>query len=509
MRVQLMQKRNLYFAAFFTGTASLLFYLTYPVFLGQLYPVGDIAADMLLTNRISDEGYLLVGHYSRWEFNHPGPFFIYINWFSEILFGWLSISREQTWQLGSIFLNTTFLVYFAFSFSKYLEVKYKNIFSCLLILITIGYIGLDIVSLWMPSRLLTPYLVFIVSLLHLSRGNFKYLIPASFCTGILVHGYATMPFFTIPLLIIGTVLGYLLNNRFRELYSQYKYFAVSFFISLVFVSPLILDYFIHDHSNVLLLLKTDASFVSMPKPSKGEVFDVVLNLLFKGRESFWFVFFLMIIPIIIFVKNSCKENKEIFIAITALTTLTLTISVFYYSTTPSPVHGFTMYFLKAFPPLLISVLLFLVINDLALRNRHRIVNFSFSTLLVIISVSHIDRASYQQPNLFIHTISEEIISKANDKSKVILDYSRHDQWPIIAGLMLELQSLGVNSCTIWKHMAFLYTNKHVCDFDNSAFFIKIVPSDLCDNSCDFILNSIGLKFHNQSLSKRIHKNTSD
>ena len=512
MAVELIQKEIIYITVLFAGTASLLFYLTYPIFLGQLYPIGDVALDMLLANRISDEGYLLVGHYSRFEFNHPGPFFIYIYYFSEILFGWLPISREQTWKLGSIFLNTAFLTYSALSFSKYLGLKHKNIFSSLFILVTIGYIGLDIVSLWAPNRLLTPYLAFIVSLLHILRGNFKYLVAASFCTGILVHGYATMPFFTVPLLIIGIALGCFLNDGIRELYSQYKYFAVSFFISLIFIFPIILDYFIQDHSNVSLLFKANAKFASMPKPSKEEMLDIVLNLFLNMRKDLWIIFFLTIIPTIIFVKNLRKEERGSIIIVTTLTTLILTLGIFYYSTTPAPLYDFTMYFFKAFIPLLFSLPLFLAINDIALSglkfsqyiNRHRIVNFGFSTLLVAISVTYIDRAGHQQPNLFIHTISKEIISKANDKNKVILDYSNHDQWPIIAGLILELQSSGVDNCTIWKYMAVLYTSKHVCDFDDSLFLVKIVPSELCDNSCDFISNSIGLKFHNQSLPRKIH-----
>jgi hypothetical protein len=37
-------------------------------------PVHDYAADFLLANVIRDDGILLTGHYSRFGFHHPGPF---------------------------------------------------------------------------------------------------------------------------------------------------------------------------------------------------------------------------------------------------------------------------------------------------------------------------------------------------------------------------------------------------------------------------------------------------
>jgi len=40
-------------------------------------PISDFAADLLLERKIDDHGYLLTGHYSRFKFNHPGPFFFY------------------------------------------------------------------------------------------------------------------------------------------------------------------------------------------------------------------------------------------------------------------------------------------------------------------------------------------------------------------------------------------------------------------------------------------------
>ena len=494
--------RSFYFLVIFVGSALLLSYLIYPMFLGQLHPIGDYAADMLLANKLTDEGYLLVGHYSRWGFNHPGPFFFYINHFSEFLFGWLPISRWQTWYLGSILINTTFLVYSAIYFSEYLGARHKDIFPHLVILITIGYIGFSIAHVWMPNRIITPYTAFFVSVLHLSKGNFKHLVPASFFTGVLVHGYATMPFLTVPFLIIGALSGCFFYGGLRGLYRHKKYFVTSFIISLTFASPMFLDYFMNERSNLSILLETNSRFASRPKPSAEEMRAVISDLFFTGREYLWIAFLLVATPIIIWVKNPSEEEKKNIIVVTALFTLIFLSSIAYYSTTPKPVYTFSMYFLKSLIPLLISLPLFLVINEIQSSKlfffryieRRRALILSLSTLLVVTSIVHTERAASVQPHGYIRNISEEIMPKLDNTNKVILDYSRHDQWRIIAGLMLDLNSFGIESCTTWRHMAFLYTNKHTCYFDDLVPKVKIVPSELCNNSCDFVLNSIGVQF---------------
>src|SRR5262249_36322649 len=55
----------------------------------ELIPSGDFAADALLVDRANHD-WLLVGHYSRFKFNHPGPFFLYLRpiaewWFAGYL----------------------------------------------------------------------------------------------------------------------------------------------------------------------------------------------------------------------------------------------------------------------------------------------------------------------------------------------------------------------------------------------------------------------------------------
>lgn len=101
----------------------ILFYMTFLSW-GNLstyvYSMGDQAADMLIANQISDKGYVLVGHYSRWGFNHPGPFWLYSSKFFELILGWAKISREQIWQIGSLSISSIWITFFSVSMSFFL-----------------------------------------------------------------------------------------------------------------------------------------------------------------------------------------------------------------------------------------------------------------------------------------------------------------------------------------------------------------------------------------------------
>jgi hypothetical protein len=144
-------------AALFVATITYLSYLNWSSLAAHIFPAGDFAADMLLTNRISDEGYLLVGHYSRWGFNHPGPFWFYYNWLTELLLGWLPLDRWQIWQIGNVFINAVAIAFSSITLSKYLLERFDLGFSLLVSALLIGFVGYEISNLWMPNRLVAPY----------------------------------------------------------------------------------------------------------------------------------------------------------------------------------------------------------------------------------------------------------------------------------------------------------------------------------------------------------------
>jgi hypothetical protein len=102
---------------FILAVLAVFSWIAAPVLIARVTPMGDYAGDMLLTNKIRDEGVLLTGHYSRWGFNHPGPFWFYYNYLIERLFSWIHVSRFQLWMLGSVIANSLFIAFSSLAFS--------------------------------------------------------------------------------------------------------------------------------------------------------------------------------------------------------------------------------------------------------------------------------------------------------------------------------------------------------------------------------------------------------
>ena len=85
------------------------------------------------------------------------------------------------------------------------------------------------------------------------------------------------------------------------------------------------------------------------------------------------------------------------------------------------------------------------------------------------------------PSLLIPDLAEYIES-LDAHEKVAIDYVKHSDWGLVAGLMLELKERGVESCTTWSYMGFLYTPERICP-PNTLPSVKLLPSKFCGNSC--------------------------
>jgi hypothetical protein len=73
-----------------------------------------------------------------------------------------------------------------------------------------------------------------------------------------------------------------------------------------------------------------------------------------------------------------------------------------------------------------------------------------------------------------------------------IDYSNHDLWPFMAGLLLELDRQGMKACTTWRHMGFLYTDAETCLPEMRPQY-RVVPADQCEGLCLFNTFDHGLR----------------
>lgn len=462
-------------------------------------PDGDFAADMLLTNRIWDEGYLLVGHYSRWQFNHPGPFWFYYNAIVEFVFGWFFSSRLQAWQLGSILLNSTFITFSAVSLSKLLLNKVCIKYSLLVSLLSIGFFGGDVSSLWMPHRFIAPYAAFLVCVLGVLLGNQRYILPATFVAGVLVHGYATMPFLTLPLLVGGALIGYRQKKRLHLSGGYKDIILFSCAIALVFALPIAVDCFVSKTPNLLKLISASDSFKDMPKPSWHEMFVFISELLFEEKPAGLLLAALALLPILITAKSWSEALRSKVIFSFGLFVFVLVLTIVYYKNSPAPIYPFVAKYIVGIPPLLFAVAIapaFLLWKNEgwyggSLASTKKTVIFGLIVFVVFALSFPLTFSGKPGPGVAIVAFADKIQKISPDK-RVAIDYADHAQWPFIAGLLLELNERGIDACVALSHLEYLYTSKHTCSL-NTFPDVRIVQADACDDTCLLNAGDFGLK----------------
>lgn len=486
-------------AAVFVGAALYLTYLTWGAISNRMIPAGDLAADMLLTNRIWDEGYLLVGHYSRWGFNHPGPFWFYCNAMAEFVFGRFFPSRWQAWQLGSIFINSTLITFSAVSLSKYLFDKINLKYSLLFLLLFIGFIGSETTNVWMPDRLIVPYAAFLVCVLMIIFGDYNYLLPATLIGCILIHGYATMPIFTLPLIAGGALIGYFKNRNSGLFGIHKKIILFSCAIALFFALPIFVDSIISEPSNIRKLFSANASFKAMPKPSWRDMSAFISDLIFKEKSIGWKVSVLALVPITIFARSLRADNRLKIYYSFSLFLFVVLLTIIYYKNMPAPIYPFVAQYLVGITPLFFSIAISPAFQPCTSKNlahnspvtMEKALKLGLIVLIIFSLSFPLKISARPDPGLVIADFADKI-QEIRPGNTVAIDNTDHAQWPFIAGLLLELDRRGIEACSTWSHMAFLYSDKHICSSSNFPD-MQIVKSDTCDDSCLLNKGGFGLK----------------
>jgi hypothetical protein len=157
----------------------LVFFLVYgAVNIRQIYrpydPLADNAILRLQVERAREFRELL-GPYSRFHFNHPGPLLFYYTALAEVAFFFLPAGR---WFAAEILYNTFFLivalhiVYYSFKPRPHPYLLAAAVFFALSPLGPSLYI-----SPWGPANLVLPTVVFLLSAIALAQQRPRYLLP--------------------------------------------------------------------------------------------------------------------------------------------------------------------------------------------------------------------------------------------------------------------------------------------------------------------------------------------
>jgi hypothetical protein len=170
------------------------------LFTREIYEDSDYAANSILIARAKRLG-LLVGNYSRVQFNHPGPGILYVLAGAELLlYDLLGVvpTPHNAHMLGALLFDAVLL---ALSLAVLHSHFRSGLATAAAAAAFLGYFALSghLAKHWMPYLYFAPFLLLLVSTASVACGQARHLPWLALAGGLLVHGHVCFVAFAVPL----------------------------------------------------------------------------------------------------------------------------------------------------------------------------------------------------------------------------------------------------------------------------------------------------------------------
>lgn len=442
--------------------------------LGQRFqPDGDFAADMLLVNELHENGYLFRGHYSRFGFNHPGPVFLYGNALMERAGAAIGLPRANAWVLSVTVVNLAFLALIAWLLPR----LFGRRLSAAAVAATLPLallLGGRLFQFWMPYRLVLPYLAFYLSVLLVMRNGLRAAPLAMALAGVLIHGYVTMPLFTLPLL--GLALLAVLWRRRPLDRAAYGWLAATAAVGALFALPLLLDFLVSPTPNLLRILGAGRAMTGADHA--GLLASLGFTL------SYWQAALPLVLPagLVLLALGLGQLRVHRPLAQDALWSAALVTLLFmlYHITAPLPLYEFMGLYYLALPAALgcLAIYASLAALDSAALRAAGALALALGCLFALVQRP----AAPLDPREDIAQMGDALAERYGPR--VAFDYSAHNQglWGLAEGLLVYLRDRGVDACVTRPELSFMYTPGATC-----AGPAQVMLSDVedCTPDCQY------------------------
>lgn len=452
--------------------------------LGQeVFPVEDFAADMLLVDQLHEEGYLLTGHYSRYGFNHPGPVFLYANALFEQVGSVFRLPRSSSWLLCALVFNFGFLLLAGWCIARLFGQR-PSATAIAVVLPMAVLIGGNLVSAWMPYRLILPFAVFYLSILLVLGRGLRYLPLATLMACVLIHGYISMPVATLPLL--GAVTLLVLRRDGLQHDRPLRWLAISGTIGALFFLPILLDLLLHADSNPLRVLRAQQALRGMATAKLAESLSFTL--------SFWNLAGALLVPATLFwliARSDAASQSHRTLADAALVAIAMSATfALYHLKVPQPLYPFMGLYYLAIPATLGCLLIQAGLLSIARTTVRRALSLCLGAASVFWIASH--PLAPMERNEQISKIGDLMVSRFGPH--VALDYSAQDEalWADAAGLLVYLKDRGVDACVARPEMDYLFSRTGVCA-PGAAADVQLTRAPACSADCLFTTPTLALE----------------
>ncbi len=469
-------------AAAVTLLASVILLASEPrLFSQDIYVSGDAAADELLLDKGRHEP-LLYGHYSRFNFNHPGPFFFDVRLVGEHIVGSLFPGPYNAHAATLMVVNAAFIGVAAATAFALAGGGMAGWLAALGIASAVMFQFHDTVhgptSSWMPDALYMPYLTFLLSLMAMGRGSLLGLIAATFCGGALVHGYVVMPAFVAPPFVAALVICLIVRWRTGKP-MPWAALAGSAAIVLAFIAPILADALLHPPGNIGLILdymKESAAFPREPNLD-SDVIDGLVEHWSTIKLVLW------VFPALALLFD-LRHPRKLLAWIWPLTVLTLSTVLFaaYLKKVPPPLYDFIGYFHESVPLALIA---WGMVRLAAYAARWKITTAAALIACIAGSAFGGGHALYPQARE-VRDVTFAILQR-QPEDMVVLRMGEFHRWSLLTGVMFDLGRFGIDSCTTSLFPGIpeqSVTQRHLCPHDHpdKQHYVLTAPGE-CGPNC--------------------------
>jgi hypothetical protein len=479
---------------------------------------GDAAANSLLVQQ-AKHFTLLTGHYSRWQFHHPGPAFLYLFALGEFLFHDVLhlVPTPYTGQLPMpIIFNGALLCAALCVFRRHAQLSVPlALLATLVVSVIIGKGGQApmLISNWMPDVLLFPFLLFAVSSASVLAGETHDLRYLAFSGMLLIHAHFAQFLFVGA--IGGATVVYILvraqrQGRLRVFFSERRRdFTLAAAIVFVFALPPLLEIALDRPNNLDVLLAYQRQFghvrnnlgmaigyfacfllfVRSPELAlqKGPAGVLAMGFSRPGVVAYWIALALVLLLALVAWRHTAKERSAPFLRSLTWVAAGIVVLFLYWGTRiVGGLYIFNGNFIYAFHLLVWFVLLAVIEPRLDWRAA-RILNILAVVALMALGIleRNVFRSAPQSQPDVLQAATAVPFSPFGTLA-ITFD---HDNWPWATGVANSMMRLGKPFC-VSPEWGFMFSRDNVCPDILTADKLRLTTGVTpCTPPCRYVYRS--------------------
>lgn len=455
------------------------------LFTTPLHEDADMGANSILIEQ-ARRFTLLVGHYSREKFNHPGPAFLYVQSWGESVF-WAALHVvPAAWngQLIAVYaLNALFaalVVAVGYGVTRSARAAAA---CCAALLAFAALIPATFSSDWMPYILIMPFLAFVVATASVAAGNLRDAWIAALAGWFLINGNVAFLFF-VPVLAAGCVVALGWPRRRTLLASSRSFFARQrrvwipvLVISALFAFPIAANTALHWPGEFGKYL----SYSSKQGDNHlRQVMDYTLHFWWPGAARVG-----LLVPVAAYLvaglltwrlaPGPARRFCVSLIAFVALSSVAFLVYAVVAIDELDPTGYFIGYFYWSAPAIMLLVALFALAESLPALPSLTGLAVAVTAAVVACaafavapqtktSTNHTDPANMATGPDTDQSLPDGVAKMAAiaDGRPIVLLRLQHNAWPSMTGLLVQAERAGVTACVADPYWEFMVTSQFIC-----------------------------------------------